>query len=222
MKSNTIRGGEYTGIWVKPNGAEITLAGSTTILHEINGQEVTEPAVMIVRDEKGVVTPLGTFLSWGCRPNRLYVGDVIIEENHGCWPRMWKVLPRVLMGDGSTLIMKELDSDTMCLKEGPNVGELRINALLNERGEVILKEGQSTLQGSVFRYARQIDLAAAQYEARLMRVHRTLTQIGDELTMGWRDYTASKDQTLSEVRRYVEDLLETVKTLKADDGKAEK
>lgn len=220
MKSNTERGGVYNGVWVKPDGTKITLGGETEILHEINGQEVMEPAVIVIRDEKGAVMPLGTFLSWGCCPERLYAGDVIIEENHGCWPRMWKVMPRY--SADAPLIMKEMDSDTMSVKEGPNAATLKIGASLNDRGEVILIEDQSVLQGSVFRYARQIDLTAAQYEARLMRVHRTLTQIGDELTTGWREYTASKGQTLSEVRRYVEDLLETVKTLKTDDGKAEK
>lgn len=220
MKANTERGGMYNGVWVKPDGTKITLGGETKILNEINGQEVIEPAVIVVRDKKGVVMPLGVFVSWGCRPERLYAGDVIIEENHGCWPRMWKVMPPYRFDE--PLAMKEMDSDTMSVKEGPNAAVLNIDASLNERGEVILIKGQSVLQGSVFRYARQIDLAAVQYEARLMRVHRTLTRIGEELNTGWREYTASKDQTLLEVRRYVEDLLETVKTLKTDDGKAEK
>lgn len=220
MKANTERGGVYSGIWVKPDGTKIMLGGETMILHENDGVEVMEPAVIVVRDEKGAVMPLGMFISWGCRPERLYAGDVIIEENHGCWPRMWKVMPRYHFDE--PLTMKEMDSDTMSVKEGPNAAVLNIGASLNERGEVILIEGQSVLQGSVFRYARQIDLAAVQYEAKLMRVHRTLTQIGDELTVGWKNYTAYKEQTLSEVRRYVEDLLETVKTLKTDDGKAEK
>lgn len=216
----TERGGAYSGVWVKPDGTKITLGGETMILRENGGVEVTEPAVITVHDKKGVVVPLGMFVSWGCRPERLYAGDVIIEENHGCWPRMWKVMPRY--SSNTPITMKEMDSDTMSVKEGPNAATLHINALLNERGEVDVIADRSLPQGSVFRYARQIDLAVVQYEARLMRVHRTLTQIGDELSTGWREYTASKDQTLSEVRRYVEDLLETVKTFKTDDGKAEK
>lgn len=220
MKANTERGGVYNGTWVKPDGTKITLGGETKILHENDGVEVMEPAVIVIRDEKGAVMPLGTFVSWGCRPERLYAGDVIIEENHGYWPRMWKVMPRYRFDE--PLTMKEMDPDTMSVKEGPNAAVLNIGASLNERGEVILIEGQSAAQGAVFCYARQIDLAAAQYKAKLMRVHRALAQIGDELSTGWIGYTASKDQTLSEVRRYVEDLLETVKTLKTDDGKAEK